>query len=170
MNYQDIEQFTSVGSYQVDIFLDYFMNAMDRYAGYGLILNPDFQRGHVWTEAQQVEFIEFLLRGGRSGKIIYFNHPNWMSGLDGEFVVVDGLQRITALQRFYRNEIKAFGKYEKEFTGKPGFECGLKFNINNLKTRREVLQWYLELNSGGTPHKESELDRVREMIKKELKK
>ena len=28
----------------------------------GLILCPDFQRGHVWTEKQQEDYITFLLR------------------------------------------------------------------------------------------------------------
>ena len=26
----------------------------------GLELNPDFQRGHVWTEQQQIAFLEYL--------------------------------------------------------------------------------------------------------------
>ena len=28
-----------------------------------LEMNPDFQRGHVWVEGQQVKFIEALLSG-----------------------------------------------------------------------------------------------------------
>ena len=32
----------------------------------GLQFNPDFQRGHVWTEGQQIAFMEFLLKGGKT--------------------------------------------------------------------------------------------------------
>jgi hypothetical protein len=39
--------------------------------------------------------------------------------------------------------------------------------VNDLKTREEVLQWYLDLNSGGVVHTEEELNRVREMLEKE---
>lgn len=45
---------------------------------------------------------------------------------------------------------------------------GFKINVNNLLTRREVLQWYVEFNSGGTPHTTEELDRVRALLRKEL--
>jgi hypothetical protein len=51
----------------------------------------------------------------------------------------------------YFSEIKVFGHYEKEFKGYT--KADVLFNINNLQTRGEALQWYLELNSTGTPHK-----------------
>ena len=41
------------------------------------------------------------------------------------------------------------------------------FHVNYLKTRREVLEWYLQLNGGGTPHSQKELDRVRGLLEKE---
>lgn len=40
---------------------------------YGLEMNPDFQRGHIWTEEQQSKYIEFILKGGKSGRDFYFN-------------------------------------------------------------------------------------------------
>jgi hypothetical protein len=39
-------------------------------------------------------------------------------------------------------------------------------NINDLKTKKEVLIWYLEMNSDGTPHTEQELNKVKNMIEK----
>ena len=42
----------------------------------------------------------------------------------------------------------------------------IKVNINNLKSEKEVLQWYIDMNAGGTPHSSEEIDRVRKMIKK----
>ena len=36
--------------------------------------------------------------------------------------------------------------------------------INNLKTKNEVLQWYIEMNDGGTPHTKEEIDRVKQMM------
>jgi hypothetical protein len=41
------------------------------------------------------------------------------------------------------------------------------WHVNDLKTREEVLIWYLEMNSGGTPHTKEELDRVKRMLEKE---
>ena len=39
--------------------------------------------------------------------------------------------------------------------------------INELLTRKAVIRWYLEINAGGTPHIREEIDRVRDLLKKE---
>lgn len=163
MKYSEIKRLTSIGNYQINVFLRYVKMQLDEYINdFHLDLNPDFQRGHIWTTEQQVKYVEFLLKGGKTGRIIYFNCPGWHNGRTDDFVVVDGLQRLTALMRFCNNEIKAFGHYEREFEGIA--DADVIFNVNNLKTRKEVLQWYLELNSAGTPHTKEELDRVRGML------
>lgn len=59
----------------------------------GLDLNPDFQRAHVWTEQQQIAYVEYILKGGRSGKELYFNANNFPNVI-GEYVIVDGKQRL----------------------------------------------------------------------------
>ena len=35
---------------------------------------------------------------------------------------------------------------------------------NNLKTKREILQWYVDMNAGGTPHTNEEIERIKKMI------
>lgn len=37
-------------------------------------------------------------------------------------------------------------------------------NINDLKTKKEVLQWYIQMNSGGTPHSPEEITRVEKLM------
>lgn len=37
-------------------------------------------------------------------------------------------------------------------------------SVNDLKTEKEVLQWYVDMNSGGTPHTNEEIERVKKMI------
>ena len=32
------------------------------------------------------------------------------------------------------------------------------------ETEREVLQWYVDMNAGGTPHTTEEIDRVKKLI------
>ena len=168
--FKDIPQFTSRGRYAVDYPMDSLVKYLDELqTEMGLQLNPDFQRGHVWTEDQQIAFIEYLLRDGQSGRDLYFNCPSWHlrvpKGEYDEFVCVDGLQRITAITRFIRNEIKVFGSYYKEYTDPIRLRnYTLRFHVNDLKTRREVLTWYLEMNSGGTPHTKEELNRVQQLL------
>lgn len=165
MKFREIPRFIRCSGYQINVSLKVLDRTIQEYIDdHGLELNPDFQRGHVWTEEQQIGYVEFLLKGGKSDIEVFFNHPRWSSGLSGDFVCVDGLQRITACLRFVRNEIQAFGQYYKEFGDEPDILTCLVININELQTRREVIQWYLEKNTGGTVHTPEELDRVRQLL------
>lgn len=178
MKFSEIEPFIRDGEYQVDVSLcrlEGFLNELKE--AYGLELNPDFQRGNVWTEEQQIAFIEFFLRGGKTARIVYFNSPVYgvyndhkESDLDDTVICVDGLQRITALLRFLRNEIPVFGHYFREYEDRPRMTQTLKININALKTRAELLEWYIQFNSGGTVHTKEEIDRVKALLELELSK
>lgn len=176
MKFSEIEPFTKSGEYEINVPLSRLENTLrDWSEDYGIELNPDFQRGHVWDEEQQIAFVEYLLKGGVTARIIYFNSPAWgrhekHSDLAETILCVDGLQRLTACLKFLRNEIKVFGLYFNEFEGTLGMMHDLRFNVNDLQTRAEVLKWYLEFNSGGTIHTKEELDRVRELLEKELRK
>lgn len=175
MKYSDIPQFTRSGAYNVNVPFDYVKSEINHFIeDYGLQLNPDFQRGHVWTKEQQIAFVEFLLRGGKSSKVIYFNCPSWLGNpyvtSYNDFVVVDGLQRLTAVLAFMNDEIPAFGIYHKDYEGRVPLGVDLIFNVNDLKTKAEVLQWYIEINSGGTPHTDQEIERVKQLLKEEQNK
>ena len=169
MRFSDIKQFTSYGSYEVEQSLRSLPEWVeDQQNDLNLQLNPDFQRGHVWTKQQEISYIEYLLRGGSSARTILFNHPGWMTDWEGDFVCVDGLQRLTACLKFMNDELPVFNNYFfHDFEDKIPRDISLRININNLKTRKEVLSWYIELNSGGTVHTDAEINRVKELLKKE---
>jgi len=140
---------------------------IERYVDkFGLDLLPDFQRGHVWKREQQKLYVEFLLRGGSTNNVLYFNHPGWMNSFEGDFVVVDGLQRLTALMQFLLGEFPVFYGIFADALDLRG-NWGVKFNINNLKTRKEVLTWYLEINENATPHTEEDILKVKTLLLKE---
>lgn len=169
MRFSDIQKMTSDGSWQVDFSLSRFVKFIEsEIKENGLQLNPDFQRGHVWNEMQQIRWLEFLLRGGKTSNIIYLNCPSWYSpvkeGEYNDYVCVDGLQRLTAIRRFINNEIPVFDAYYNEFTDREP-SASIKVNMNDLKTRKEVLQWYIDMNEGGTPHSESEIKRVKDLMR-----
>lgn len=143
----------------------------------GLDMTPDFQRGHVWTEAQQVAYIENAMRGviSSSGFTVQFNCPNlemadsdYQGDLPLGFQCVDGLQRITAATRFVNGEIKPFGMDVREFDNSSFSvkRCHFRFKlaIHNFQNRADLLGHYLAFNSGGTPHSEAEIARVRALL------
>jgi len=172
MKFSDIPQYTRGASYSVNIswihLKDYLVKSID---DWGLDINPDFQREHVWTKKQQSAYVEYILRGGRTGKEILTNHPHWQSGKPGEYVLVDGKQRLTAVLKFLANELVIFNQYVyADFQGIPdAINAAFKWSVNELPTRRDVLQWYLELNSGGTVHTDEELFKVKKLLEAESK-
>ena len=83
--FKEIPQFTRDGSYAIDCSLPFLKDWVADEQNEGLELNPDFQRGHVWTREQEIAYIEFLLRGGRTGRDLYFNKPSWEKYLRSQY-------------------------------------------------------------------------------------
>lgn len=165
-----IPKLTRCGHYQVTVDWDYVEQWIaDKSEGMSLELDPDFQRGHVWNTDKQIKYVEFILRGGDSSKILYFNCPGWMTTFKGPMQLVDGKQRLEAVLAFLRGDIPAFGSYLSEWEPRMLRMSGAHFlmNVNDLKKREEVLQWYLDLNSGGVVHTEDELNKVRVLLEEE---
>jgi hypothetical protein len=138
-----------------------------------LELIPDFQRGHVWTPAQQSHFIENCLRGvvAADGFLLQFNCPNFEFSGEGDLPdglqCLDGLQRYTAITRFVRGEITAFG-YAAEELMKTEFSpkrIHAKVAMHTFRWKADLLDHYLALNAGGTPHSKEEIERVEAMLK-----
>jgi hypothetical protein len=78
---------------------------------FGLDLNPEYQRGDVWTEDQRVALIRSWLTGTPTGVVIFNDRttPEWKqaNGYDptdrGEpmYACIDGKQRITTAYMWY---------------------------------------------------------------------
>ena len=169
MKASEIERLTNRGTYQVDFRLGYLQKAIQEWQEEGLDLCPDFQRGHVWTPQQQVDFVEYILRGGKTSELLFNTKGNYASTSEN-FVCVDGLHRLTALLLFLEDKLPVFGGHTRsQIEGIDLLlrELHLSFRINELLTRKAVIQWYLELNAGGTPHTDSEIDRVRDLLSRE---
>lgn len=174
--WSDIPEFPTI-HYNVNVPLSYLQENLIHYTEeHGLEMNPDFQRAHVWTEEQQIAYMEYLLMKPQVPQQIVFNHPNWMGNFEGHMVLLDGKQRLEAARRWINNEIPAHGHFLKEFThyspehpinkriGIPT-DIDFVFCIMKIKTRQEILKWYVNFNSGGTPHTNEELNRVKALIK-----
>jgi len=171
-----IPKFTRHATYSVNVGWKFLPTWVKEHQDdFNLDLDPDFQRGHVWTPEQQVRYVEFILRGGASGRDIQTNCVNWNSVVkpQGPYVLVDGKQRLTAALAFLNNEFAVFegqpyGGYYEDFTGRLSI-TGVSFtwHVNDLDTRAEVLQWYLDLNAGGVVHTDEELTRVRKLLEQE---
>jgi hypothetical protein len=157
--------------YSVNVGLSFLDTWLNEQIKEGLNLKPEFQRVKVWSRLQQIKYVEYFMRGGITGLDLYFNHTRWE--LDREvvdpedYVIVDGRNRLLALILFVNNKLPIFGSRLDEFD-KPSVllrrNSQLRIHINNLQTKQEVLQWYLDFNSGGIVHTEDELNKVRLLL------
>lgn len=170
--FRDIPQFPHC-RYRCDVSWDWLeqhiANQAERSEGMAVLdLEPDFQRAHVWNEEQQIAYVEYILRGGTSGKELYFNCTGWGRDWRGPYVIVDGKQRLEAARRFLRDEIPAFGYTINQYDDKPHIlTASFSWNVAAIETRAEVLSWYLHFNAGGSVHTQEELNRVRELLARE---
>ena len=172
--FEDIPKFTRNAGYVCDHSWAYLAgHYAQEVLECSLDVNPDFQRGYVWTLDQKTRYIEYILRGGMSGRDIYFNCPGFKYGRvgraygpEGEYVLVDGKQRLDAVLGFMNNEVPIFGgNFYRDYTDHLDLLLArFRWHVNDLQTRAEVLAWYLDLNSGGTVHTPDELDRVKQLI------
>lgn len=159
--FQDIPLIT-VAKYHVDIFWTHIEDWIDREE---IDMNPDFQRDYVWNQKQKEQYIEWILRNGNSGRDIYFNHPGWFRSFEGQMVIVDGKQRVEAVIGFLHDQVKAYGYYNSEYEDTFRImHCGFSVHVADLETRKEVLQWYLDMNTGGTIHTNEEIEKVKELL------
>jgi len=140
--------------YSVFVSWESLERTIKEYQKWSLDLDPDFQRGYVWTPQQQTDYIEFILLGGSSGKDIYFNCPNWANSGTKDFVIVDGKQRLRAVMDFMADRVPIFGGHlRSEFEDYTDMLVArFEFHINDLTSRADVLRWYLALNTGGAVH------------------
>jgi len=177
MEWLDIPRFSSWGKYTCDVTWNDLEYQIERYVSeYSLNLDPDFQRDHVWSEEKRIAYVEYVLKGGNQNRHIIFNHPGWFTDFKGEMTLVDGKQRLESTRRFLNNELPVFNDiYRKDFTrngrlsSRISSDYSFKFYINNLRTRKELLQFYLDLNTGGVVHTKEEINRVKELLAKEEK-
>ena len=141
----------------------------------GFEYNPDFQRGYVWSQEQKIGYMESFVSNILSPqqRTITLNCPDFTrinkakdSDLNG-FVIVDGLQRTSAINDFIDAKFKIFGKYGFEDLENSKFSLSrktVKVQVFSWQYKREILEYYLMFNTGGTIHSKKELQRVQGLL------
>lgn len=165
-------------AYTVDIRWDYLEWHIERETEIGLDLDPDFQRGRVWTREQQIAYVDHILCGGGTAKELFFVQIGKNTfDLDenckaNRYAILDGLQRITAVRAFMRGEFRALHDVEPDGFAWSDFEPNaqrlmdlrFKWSIICVPDEASVLSLYLRFNRGGTVHSREELARVEAML------
>lgn len=142
-------------------------------------LSPTYQRGPVWSRAQQMNYIGHVLTGGVSPPIYCQRHdsPKHTSTAkwyDLPVEVLDGRQRLQAVLDFIEGQIPARvldgtehrDLWYKDFDARERRAHTMSTSVVFMDISfKERLTLYLRLNNGGTPHSAEDLQKVREMLK-----
>jgi hypothetical protein len=154
-------------SYHVNISLDGVRSAIEHYQ---IDLDPEYQRGYVWTREQSQRFVGALIEYPQGIPPLWFNFVS--KDYDRSHAeVIDGKQRLTACLRWIDGEIEAICPCGISIRREDLNEVELRhagfvfmsWNFVNLDSI-EVMQFYLRLNCGGTVHESKDLERVRQAI------
>jgi hypothetical protein len=131
---------------------------------------PPFQRAIKWSDAQMIRFIESMFYGISPGFYTYNStyeiKENAFVGEDGKKHfrcgnwLLDGQQRLTAIERYWNNEWPVFNLCWADLSKeeKMGFLMGVTFIEYETKIPDEqgCRELYDLLAFGGVPHEESE--------------
>lgn len=84
-------------------------DVLDLKAQQMLVVNPEYQRGAVWTLTQKKKLVDSVLRGYPI-PMFYFHHIQQSAGklVSQRYEVIDGQQRIDALSEFCDGAFKLF--------------------------------------------------------------
>jgi len=117
---------------------------------------PTWQRGLVWSDDQKVKLLESCWLGLPIGT--YTFNRKWGSKYDN--LLIDGQQRLHAIQCYLSDEFPVFGYRWSETTviDKRRFKTSVKFGSYICETDDEqyLRNYYNMMNFGGIAHKESE--------------
>jgi hypothetical protein len=168
--YAELRAAAPHGDGEASLFAHTLRRWVDGHDGLRLNLDPDYQRGHVWTEAQSAAFVGHKLEGGECPTLTI---QRWSHDPVDE--LVDGKQRVLAMIGFVECRIPAllsdgrsyyltdWGEHDRSIIPR-SFELMLRARFINCRSRAEVIRTYLRLNRGGSIHSDEEIARVRALL------
>jgi hypothetical protein len=139
----------------------------DYYYRCNLDMEPDYQRGHIWTLEDKVALIDSVFNDIEIGKFVFiFTGYN----KDSNYEILDGKQRLTALIEFYEGRFKYKGKtyYELNRRDQAMF---LRFHISYARTDEPIsnemkYRYFLRLNTRGKEQDPKHIEYVKSLLEK----
>ncbi|MGY3582432.1 hypothetical protein ACVIGB_000644 [Bradyrhizobium sp. USDA 4341] len=124
---------------------------------------PPFQRSLAWDRDRMVRFVESAILGLHIGTYVYNNAELFpMVQVDGRQVMdvthnwlIDGQQRLTALEWFFSDKFPVFGKLWSEVPRRERHQLlRMPFSAfeTSIQDQAELRELYDRLNFGGVAH------------------
>lgn len=138
----------------------------------GLDMNPEYQRGNVWTLEQKILLIDSIFKNVDIGKFTIIRRP-FREKQEHYYEVLDGKQRITAIAEFFEGRFTYKGLKYRELHWKDQIHFknyAVSYAEIEPLTKEQKYRYFLKLNTTGVPHDSEHLDKVHEMWLREKEK
>lgn len=139
------------------------------YYSFGIDMEPDYQRGLVWSLEDKQALIESIFRDVDIGKFVFAHRP-YKEASPG-YEIIDGKQRLSALIEFY--ECRFLWRGKSYYDLHPSDQSRLETypvsyaELNERTTRAEILDCFIRLNTSGRPQDPKHLEAVKALLTEE---
>jgi hypothetical protein len=150
---------------------------LTKFFHFGVDLNPEYQRGNVWSDEQKELLIDSIYKRINIGSFV-FVEKKWFHNndvTDYMYEILDGKQRYTAILDYIMGKFPYHGKYYHELSPvtRNEFEnCQvligeLQLDKNTSEyNKKKVLEQFIRLNECGTTMDKSIIENARKIMEK----
>jgi hypothetical protein len=139
----------------------------------GMNFNPDYQRELVWSYEDKVSLLDSIFNVIDIGKISVIALDYMKEGFDFNkdfhYEILDGKQRLNTLREFYEDRLVYRGRKYSELNIEDRYHFDRypisKGEVREPKDRSDIYRYFLKLNTGGKPMPQSQIEKVRNLIK-----
>lgn len=172
--YVEADKQPKVIYHEDDVLIQYcqmsVMSIFTYYYGFGIDLEPDYQRGLVWDLDDKQKLIDSIFNNVDIGKFVLIKLPYAPGRASNE--CLDGKQRITALIEFYEGRFayKGLTYHQMNYRDQSHFE-DYPVAIAHVRpmTDAQKSRYFLKLNTCGKPIDQEQLKRVKKMYEEATK-
>jgi hypothetical protein len=132
---------------------------------FGTDMDPDYQREYCWELEDKVALIDSIFRNIDIGKFVFVHNDYSDEYL---YEILDGKQRLRAILDFYENRFAYKGKYFNDLSkiDQHWFTDYCVSVAEVLRSdKKEILNYFVMLNTTGKPIDTKHIDKVKNMIK-----
>ncbi len=151
-----------------DIQIDYMQTSICHiysiYYSFGLNLEPDYQRGYVWTPDDKIKLIDSIFNNIDIGKFVFIHLDNY--SLPKLYEILDGKQRVSTIIDFYEGRFKYKGYWYRDMCNHDRYHFDMyHISVGNAKrmTKKQIYEYFLKLNTTGRPIDPEHINRVKKL-------
>lgn len=151
-----------------NVFNQPISSVLHRHYYWGVDMNPEYQRGNVWSLEDKVALIDSIFNDIEIGRIVLMKR-DYSSERKETYEIIDGKQRLTALTEFFEDRFQYKGLFFSQMhpADQNHFENKQMAVIEAPEMSREqVIEYFIRVNISGRPVNPEHLEKVKAMIKK----